>query len=30
MEEHLKENIRREILKVPKEELLQMNFNLFK
>jgi hypothetical protein len=29
-EEELKENIRREILEVPQEELLRVNFNLFK
>jgi hypothetical protein len=28
--EELKENIRREILKVPQEERLQTNFNMFK
>jgi hypothetical protein len=30
MEEELKENIPREILEVPQEELLCVNFNLFK
>jgi hypothetical protein len=29
-EEELKENIRRDILEVPQEELLWMNFNLLK
>jgi hypothetical protein len=29
-EEEMKENIRREILKVPQKELLRMNSNLFK
>jgi hypothetical protein len=30
MEEESKENIRREALEVPNEELLQVNFSLFK